>query len=323
MPYFTIVMPTYDRPALLERALRTCVAQDFTDWEAIVVDDASPSANETSADVVRRIGDPRISLIRHERNQGVCAARDTASRAARGTWLIFHDDDDELLPGALAHIHQTAERARPEIRRLIFAYRDDDGLSSPEPPLVSGTVWQYSDYMQWLDQVSERTDFLNCIHREVFQHVSWPSDRSREDIFHLDLARRFNTECHNDVVAVIHTDAVNRFTAVPGPERLLRMAPDIARQVDRIVSGHGDALSRWAPEMFSRYLRQGAINHFLAGNRTEGVRYSVRFIRQRPIALSGWASLLLGLLSRRLLASVVATSKRQRARRARSRSGIQ
>src|SRR4051812_12882685 len=102
MPYFTFVIPTFNRGHLLERALRTCLGQDFSDWEAVVVDDASsdPSAVD-AAEVVRRIGDPRVRLLRHDVNRGVCAARDTGVRAAKGTWLIFHDDDDELVPSGL------------------------------------------------------------------------------------------------------------------------------------------------------------------------------------------------------------------------------
>src|SRR5438105_12925547 len=102
MPYFTVVIPTFNRPQLLARALRGCLAQDFAGWEAIVVDDASDDRSAAAAaDIVRAIGDPRVRLIRHEQNLGVCEARNTGSLAARGSWLLFHDDDDELVPGAL------------------------------------------------------------------------------------------------------------------------------------------------------------------------------------------------------------------------------
>src|SRR5256885_12168137 len=153
MPYFTVVTPTFERGHLLERALRSCVAQDFTDWEAIVVDDASPGACAVSAsDAVGAIGDPRVRLIRHEQNSGVCEARNTACRAARGRWLVFLDDDDELVPGALSLMHDAAERAGGEIHRHVYAYRDDDGLINPAPPLTTGAVWDYRTYFQWVDR---------------------------------------------------------------------------------------------------------------------------------------------------------------------------
>jgi glycosyltransferase involved in cell wall biosynthesis len=318
MPYFTIVIPTFNRGHLLDRALRSCLAQNLGDWEAVVVDDASndPAAID-SGDVVARIGDPRVRLIRQEQNRGVCEARNTGSLAAQGSWLVFLDDDDELVPGALTLIHGIAERSGPEVHRLIFAYVDDAGGTSPQPALHGGAVWDYRQYLEWVEEASERTDFMNCIHRDVFKSVLWPRDRSREDIFHFDLARRFRTECHSDVVAIIHTDAANRFTDVPGYERVLRMAPDLARQMIPILDQHGEALRRWAPRTFARFLRHAAINHYLAGNRKGGLRYSAALLRRRPFAPSAWGVLFFGLLSPRVLAAGVAVAKRRRSERLR------
>src|SRR5437016_1583877 len=177
MVYFTIVIPTFNRGHLLERALRSCLAQEFSDWEVVVIDDASnDAAAVAAADVVGRIGDPRVRLIRHEQNRGVCEARNTGALVAQGTWLIFLDDDDELVPDALARVHTVACRAGGGIKRLIFAYRDDAGRFSPQPALADGAVWDYHGYLQWIEQVSERTDYMNCIHRDVFQSVLWPRD---------------------------------------------------------------------------------------------------------------------------------------------------
>jgi glycosyltransferase involved in cell wall biosynthesis len=313
MPYFTIVIPTFNRGHLLERALRTCIAQDFADWEAVVVDDASSDATAVaSADVVRRIDDPRVRLIRHDQNLGVCAARNTAVRAARGTWLIFHDDDDELVPGGLQLIHEAAERAGSGIHRHVFAYRDDERRISPDPALADGAVWEYRQYVEWLERVSARTDFLNCIRRDVFDSILWPADRSREEIFHLELARRFRTQCHSEIAAIIHTDAVDRFTAVAGYDRLLRMAPDLATQWIRLLNEHGEALKQWAPRKFAGLLRSTAINSYMAGSRARGLRYSAALLRTRPFAPSAWAVLMFGLLSRRTVGRVVALEKRRR-----------
>src|SRR5204862_2978432 len=124
----TIVIPTFNRGHLLDRALRSCLAQDFSDWEAVVVDDASNDAAAVDCgDVVARIGDPRIRLIRQEQNRGVCEARNTGSLAAQGSWLVFLDDDDELVPGALTLIRDIAERSGSGAHRLIFAYLDAAG----------------------------------------------------------------------------------------------------------------------------------------------------------------------------------------------------
>ena len=129
-PFFSIVVPMYNREAFIGRTLRSCLGQDFSDFEVVVVDDAS---SDRSVEAVRQFDDPRIRLERHERNRGRCPARNTGLSVARGEWLVFLDSDDELLPGALAAIHQRAVAARPQVGSLRFMCLDECG-TSPDPP---------------------------------------------------------------------------------------------------------------------------------------------------------------------------------------------
>src|SRR3954468_10100910 len=104
-PFFSIVIPDYDRAALIGRALRSCLDQDFTDFEIIAVDDGSADG---SVAAIRRFDDPRLKLIEHERNRGVGPARNSGMAAAIGEWIVCLDSDDELLPGALRTMHDRA-----------------------------------------------------------------------------------------------------------------------------------------------------------------------------------------------------------------------
>lgn len=94
-PEATIVIPTRDRPHLLPRALDSALGQTLTDIEVIVVDDGS-------AEPVAVDGrDPRVRLVRNEQPLGVSASRNVGLEHARGRWITFLDDDDELLPEML------------------------------------------------------------------------------------------------------------------------------------------------------------------------------------------------------------------------------
>ena len=100
----SIVIPTYRRPTFLGRALRSVIAQTYEAWEALVVDDndpASPGRLETEAFMAAYASDPRVHYLRHERNAGGAAARNTGILAARGAFVAFLDDDDEWLPEKL------------------------------------------------------------------------------------------------------------------------------------------------------------------------------------------------------------------------------
>jgi O-antigen biosynthesis protein len=92
------VLPTRDRAAMLDGALRAALGQNDVSLEVVVVDEAS---TDDTGEVLRRAADPRLRIIRHASPSGVAAARNEAIREARGTWIAFLDDDDLWAPGWL------------------------------------------------------------------------------------------------------------------------------------------------------------------------------------------------------------------------------
>lgn len=98
-PLISVIIPTHNRADLLPRAVMSVLKQTFTDFEAIIVDDASDDDTEA---VVKQIGDNRVRYIRHTHNLGGPAARNTGIREARGEYIAFLDDDDEYFPNKLA-----------------------------------------------------------------------------------------------------------------------------------------------------------------------------------------------------------------------------
>lgn len=103
-PRVSVVLPTYGRPDLLDRAISTVVDQTFSDWELIVVDDngAGTPVQEQTATVVAGMGtDPRVKYVVHEQNRGGGAARNTGIARAQGAFVAFLDDDDAWEPQKL------------------------------------------------------------------------------------------------------------------------------------------------------------------------------------------------------------------------------
>jgi glycosyltransferase involved in cell wall biosynthesis len=94
-PLVSVVMPTYNRASLLDRAIRSALNQTYNNLEIIVVDDAS---SDETPDVVKAFQDQRVRYIRHETNRGGSAARNTGIRNATGEFIAFLDDDDEWEP---------------------------------------------------------------------------------------------------------------------------------------------------------------------------------------------------------------------------------
>ena len=95
MPRISVIIPTFNRPYLLPRAVNSAQGAG-EDVEVIVVDDAS--VGET-AELCRSL--PGIKYIRLDRNQGVAGARNVGVLASSADFIAFLDDDDIRLPGTL------------------------------------------------------------------------------------------------------------------------------------------------------------------------------------------------------------------------------
>ena len=96
----SIITATYNRAHTLPRAIESVLRQDYPDWELIIVDDGS---TDNTAEVLARYQDPRIRVLKHDRNRGVMSARNTGLDHIRGEWFTLLDSDDEMVvPNALS-----------------------------------------------------------------------------------------------------------------------------------------------------------------------------------------------------------------------------
>lgn len=91
-PSFSIIIPVYNVAPYLRECLDSVLAQTFTDWEAICVDDGSTDGSGAILDEYAEC-DPRFRVI-HQTNSGVSAARNNGIEHATGEWISFVDSDD-------------------------------------------------------------------------------------------------------------------------------------------------------------------------------------------------------------------------------------
>lgn len=108
---FSVVIPMYNTAPYVEATVRSVLAQEFSDFEVIVVNDGSTDGSER---VVAAIGDPRIRLI-NKPNTGVSDTRNVGCREARGEYIAFLDSDDYWYPDHLSEAAKFFE-THPEIK---------------------------------------------------------------------------------------------------------------------------------------------------------------------------------------------------------------
>jgi glycosyltransferase involved in cell wall biosynthesis len=104
-PFFSVILPTYNRPQLLLTALESIRTQGVQEVEVLIVDDSS---GVPYPDL--RLSDACVRYFRLSNNSGVSAARNFGVTHATADWLVFLDDDDQLAPGYLQLLKQHIEQ---------------------------------------------------------------------------------------------------------------------------------------------------------------------------------------------------------------------
>ena len=97
-PLVSVVIPTFNHAPLLKRALDSVVAQTYSDWEAIVINNFS---TDETIDVVNSFKDNRIRLVNFKNNGIIAASRNQGIKLAQGKFVAFLDSDDNWYPKKL------------------------------------------------------------------------------------------------------------------------------------------------------------------------------------------------------------------------------
>lgn len=129
----SIVMPTWNCAPFIAESIQSVLAQTYTNWELLIVDDCS---TDNTRDVVAQFTDPRVHYHCLDRNSGAAVARNTALRMARGRWIAFLDSDDLWLPEKLER--QLAFMTRNDYHFSYHRYQEIDENSQPIGKVVSG-----------------------------------------------------------------------------------------------------------------------------------------------------------------------------------------
>lgn len=297
MPYFSVIVPMYNRERLIGRCLDSVLAQSFDDYEVIVVDDGSADG---SADRVREHVDPRIRLLPHERNRGVLPARRTGIAAATGEWRVVIDSDDELSDaGALQRMHDRMQALEPDIMAVGFAARMDNGRLSPDPPCDETS--DYAGYMRFMEERipgDMPTDELGCLRRDCPEiDLELAENRGFEELYLLEFHLRFRSRKFPDVCLLYHQDADNQMTkaAARDPQRDRQLARDRLVVIEAALARHGRAMRRMAPKTYWLTVSRAAVLNFAVGSRAKAIRHSMIGLRLRPFHPRSWAVPVFGL----------------------------
>jgi glycosyltransferase involved in cell wall biosynthesis len=142
VPEISVVLIHYNRPGMLRQALDGLMAQTVRNFEVVLVDDGSdqPEALNALAALEENFAQRGWQLIRQANRWGT--ARNTGWRAAKGRFILFHDDDNVAMPNELATLIGAAHRSGADILTCVTAR-----FSGDRPPQ---STWQESGASLWV-----------------------------------------------------------------------------------------------------------------------------------------------------------------------------
>ncbi len=159
----SIIIPTYNRAAMVCRCVESVANSTYKDIEIIVVDDCSP--DDTGNKIAERLGgDSRVKYTRNKQNKQLGGSRNVGSRLATGEYLLFLDDDNLVEPDMVANIANDFA-SNPNLRFIAPMAINVGGTKD-------GKIWTLgSDFNRW---TSQPKDYLPNI-----PATELPTDKSR------------------------------------------------------------------------------------------------------------------------------------------------
>ena len=231
VPLVSVVIPCYEQARFLSEAIESVLAQTYPHFEVVVVDDGSA---DNASEVAARY--PGVRCVRQE-NRGLAEARNTGIRRTNGSFMVFLDADDRLLPDALEAGLGCFEE-HPECALVYGHYR---------PITADGSF-----LAEWAQQRVEHDHYLALLkgnyivmhatvmyRREVFDSVGGfdTSLKACEDYdLYLRIARNFPICFHDKVVAEYHQHGANM--SYGDPELMLKSAGSALRSQWKYVKGN-------------------------------------------------------------------------------------
>jgi glycosyltransferase involved in cell wall biosynthesis len=202
---FSVIIPTHNGARFLERAVTSVLKQSYADFEVIIVDDGSTDATpKLIENLVGQAAGTVHSL--HQENRGPGAARNRGAGVSSGRYLLFLDDDDELLPDALVLFAKEIERDNQVDFLWAGHYSQDEQgkiKKHGRQPFSAHNLDNFQGYIRGRFGLSQGEGVLK---REIFARLQYPEAiRNNEDVvFFAQILALYRCRALAEFVVTIH-----------------------------------------------------------------------------------------------------------------------
>jgi len=267
-PLVSLIIPTCNRRKLLKRAINSVLKQTLSDWELIVVDDAS---RQSPKKTVKSFKDKRIKFISHKKNQGSSATKNSGLKIAQGKFIAILEDDDKWYRQKLEKQINLFKQLPSDVGLVYSGYRvilNNKFIINKKIPSLKGNLFK---------KLLKRNKIGNptpLVRKECFQKVglfdqSLPACRDWE--MWLRISRHYRFDFLPDILAEYHIHgkqvSVNLKKRITAHKKIIKKYFKDFRQYPAILSYHYHQLG----EFYS------LISNFKAGQ-----KYFCKSIKQNP-----------------------------------------
>jgi glycosyltransferase involved in cell wall biosynthesis len=215
MAFFTVIIPLYNKENYVENALKSILNQTFTDFEVSIVNDCS--TDKSVAKIEPYLSD-KVTLIHHEKNKGLSAARNTGIQNAKAEYITYLDADDVWKPNFLELIKELIDTFK---EAKIFATNYEEIYGNKIVIPQNGTKFLVQNSKQIIDFFKHNLQqgIYNhgsvCFHKSVFEKVGFYDETLTfsEDIdFNIRANAHFKLAYYNSVGMQYTMQSENQIT---------------------------------------------------------------------------------------------------------------
>ncbi|MGV3696156.1 glycosyltransferase family 2 protein [Flavobacterium sp.] len=167
MPFFSVIIPVFNKAPFIEKTLKSVLAQTFTDFEIIIVNDGS---TDQSGAKILAFEDSRIRYFA-KANEGVSSARNFGIDKAEGDYICFLDADDYWYPDFLQTVYSYIQKVPEKVFGLAYENEIADTLLPAQYSFEKTSDYEVLDYFE----ASLKTPVLwtssAAFHKEVFNEI--------------------------------------------------------------------------------------------------------------------------------------------------------
>lgn len=181
-PLLSIIVPVYKVENYLQKCIDSILAQTFTDFELILVEDGSPDGCPVLCDAAAA-KDARIRVL-HQKNGGLSAARNAGLDVARGEWIGFVDSDDYIAPEMYEALYQAVQSTGADLALCDYTAVDEAG--TPCLPPYTGLAQRIFTGWELLKRATNtmaQPAWNKLYRRAIFAQLRYPEGKLNEDLF--------------------------------------------------------------------------------------------------------------------------------------------